>query len=171
MLYNVISFHIERNCGHWYASLSARCPNHCDMRSVSSASQHPVIIKYQREINTLYHPNQTITLKYPKHCCHQYDTGDTSCQLFEIDLSYRSSYIQGVEHHQRGIKSNIKIELFYSSSNSIKYSIYPEYTNYHKAIKVLPSCWYILKFSKRVMFVVKNQFSCFGNKRYYIGDL
>ena len=136
------------------------------MRSVSSASQHPVIIKYQREINTLYHPNQTITLKYPKHCCHQYDTGDTSCQLFEIDLSYRSSYIQGVEHHQRGIKSNIKIQLFYSSSNSIKYSIVfirniqiiTKQSRYHP-VDIL----YILKFSKRVMFVVKNQFSCFGN--------
>ena len=74
------------------------------MMSVSRANQHSVIIKYQREINTLYHPNQTITLKYPKHSCHQNDTGDTSCQVFEIDLPYHSSYIQGVEHQQLRIK-------------------------------------------------------------------
>ena len=95
MLYNVISFHIERNCRHWYASLSARCLAHCDTRSVSPADHHPVIIKYQREINTLYHPNQTITLKYPKHCCHQYGARDTSCHVFEIDLSYHSLLYPG----------------------------------------------------------------------------
>ena len=32
---NVIILHIERNCGHWYASLSARCLGHCSMRSDS----------------------------------------------------------------------------------------------------------------------------------------
>ena len=46
-----------------------------------------MVIKYQREINTLYHRNQAITLKYPEHPCHQPDA------VYQFPC-YLSTYIQ-----------------------------------------------------------------------------
>ena len=56
-------------------------------------------ISYQREINTLYHRNQVITLKYPKHPCHQ---GDASLSVLSVGYLKQSfliapTSIQGVE--------------------------------------------------------------------------